>query len=546
MTDNEPVRFKGETLQPLTIGVVDGLRDKEEGVLSWLGVPYAEPPVGEARWKSPAPVKPWTGIRSARRFAMPCAQMRDGEMIGSEDCLYLNVWRPDHTRTDLPVWVYVHGGGNQNGSGEDFCGDRLAVAVDGIVVSINYRLGPFGWFSWSGLSTGDAENDSGNYGLLDIFQALRWVREHISSFGGDPDNVTLAGQSAGARNILASFISPCAEGLYHKATVFSGGLTLASKAQGEAYAEKLLSKLVMKDRYEANTIEARRYLHNLSQADKAAYARGKSAEELLLHCEPAEIRMEAFPHLFMDGSVIPREGFNRLGQGKYIKVPLMLGCTMDEFAGFIFNNDMFAEYARDPLKQADSKEAALYGKANSFGSRLYAGFNADEVAEALAGNRDQPFIYVYRFAWRPSAAFSGGVLAALGSTHGADMDFWSGHTNHWLAEIPGESYYSEADKPGRAKLTHAMSAYLKRFLREGSPNGELGLPEWEPWNSKEGGATAMILDADRNEVKLHMSREKYDSGKILDEMATVLSDEEHELIAERLFKGRFFWEGKFK
>lgn len=541
MTDKDAVRYKGEPLQQLAIGIVDGLRDREEGVLCWLGVPYAEPPVGAARWKTPAPVKPWTGIRPVRRFAMPCAQLRDGEMIGSEDCLYLNIWRPDHARTGLPVWVFVHGGGNQNGSGEDFCGDRLAVAIDGIVVSINYRLGPFGWFSWSGLSTGDAENDSGNYGLLDIFQALHWVREHISSFGGDPDNVTLAGQSAGARNILASFISPYAEGLYHKAAVFSGGMTLANKAQGEAYAEELVCKLVMKDRNEVNPTQARRYLQNLSQEDRAAYVRGKSAEELLMHGEPAELRMEAFPHLFMDGNVIPKEGFARISQGNYIKVPLMLGCTSDEFAGFIFYDDMFANYARDPLKQSASKEAELYGKANSFGSRLYAGFNADEAAKALAANQSQPSIYVYRFAWRPDEAVEGGVLAALGSTHGADMDFWSGYGKHWLAEIPGETYYSEADKPGRDQLSHAMWAYMKRFVRSGSPNGEPELPEWGAWNSGKGGAAALMLDADRNKAKLHMSREGYDADEVLDEMTASLSVEERDFIVERLFKGRFFW-----
>ena len=205
---------------------------------AWLGIPYAEPPVGELRWTSPQDLQPWDGILIADEFCSGCTQYGGyftymdpntyGELVGSEDCLCLNIWRPATEEDDLPVFFWIHGGGNSIGEAGlgVYDGANMAHNSNVIVVTVNYRLGPFGWFNHSALRTGDALDDSGNFGTLDVIKALEWVSKNISHFGGNPDNVTIAGQSAGGYNVLSLMLSPLAEGLFHRAVVQSGPLML--------------------------------------------------------------------------------------------------------------------------------------------------------------------------------------------------------------------------------------------------------------------------------------------------------------------------------
>lgn len=241
------------TLRHTTSGDYVGFRDKY-GARTWQGIPYAQPPIERNRWKSPkAPIAELkvkealglgktdlgktdlakidlakTGLgkmspgKMCPQFSSLLSGGTPGSIIGDEDCLYLSIWSPPNA-VDLPVMLWIHGGGNTIGHGGSYNGHALATKRGIVVVSINYRLGVFGWFNHPVLHTGDPLDDSGNYGTLDIIRALAWVKNNIVEFGGDPDNVTVFGESAGAFNTLAMMASPVAKGLFHKAIVQSGG-----------------------------------------------------------------------------------------------------------------------------------------------------------------------------------------------------------------------------------------------------------------------------------------------------------------------------------
>lgn len=218
------VRTDGGLISGERLGPVD----------AFLGVPYAAPPVADRRWRPPQPVSSWPGTRNATRFAPACMQ-KGVSMPGetppsiSEDCLYLNIWRPRGRRAPAPVMVWIHGGGYANGSAAMplYWGDRLA-AKGVLVVSLGYRLGPFGFLAHPELSRESGQGTSGNYGLMDQIAALRWVQRNITRLGGDSQNVTLFGQSAGAMSISILMASPEAKGLFHRAIGQSGGVSSRS------------------------------------------------------------------------------------------------------------------------------------------------------------------------------------------------------------------------------------------------------------------------------------------------------------------------------
>lgn len=197
-------------------------------VAAWRGIPYAKPPVADFRWRAPQDPDPWTGTRWAIDSGYPAVQFemdrtwhQTGRIIGSEDCLSLDIYRPDTDKTDLPVYCWIHGGSNKFGSAATYKANAMAMAEkrNVVVVLIQYRLGPMGWFRHADLRNDDVADmsNSGNFGTLDQIQALKWVKNNIAAFGGNPDNVTIAGQSAGGHNVMNLFISPIAAGLFHKA-----------------------------------------------------------------------------------------------------------------------------------------------------------------------------------------------------------------------------------------------------------------------------------------------------------------------------------------
>ena len=297
-----------------------GGRESDRAVAwEWLGIPYAEAPVGELRWKAPRAATVWPDTLTAQEFAPPCPQFDFfGAYIGKEDCLYLNIWRPRSQERELPVFLWIHGGSNNWGSANwpVYDGARLAEQANIVVVTIQYRLGPLGWLYYPPLQQGDANDNSGNFGTLDIIASLRWVQDNIAAFGGDPGNVTAAGESAGGADVLSLTLADQASGLFHKAIVQSAGGSVTDTDRGAAAAAALVEELMA---LEGASPEA------LSDAELAEYLRGKSAEEIIRN-NPGT------PAIFGDGHVLPVAGYDRFESGDFPnKVPLLIGTNRDEF-----------------------------------------------------------------------------------------------------------------------------------------------------------------------------------------------------------------------
>lgn len=226
---------------------------------------------------------------------------------------------------------------------------------------------------------------------------MAWVRENALAFGGDPQNITLGGHSAGARNVLTGLISPLAGGLFQKLLIVSGGRTLCELNTAEDFALGIVGKLLVKDRVSATEKAARRYLALTPSGQIAAYLRGKRAEDYLEFLGDVEIRMADFPHLFKDGQVIPSDGFDLLRKGEYCRVPVILGSDATEYAVYNVLDSYWGNSVLDLSIVNDAEKKKLYLKTLDYGSRLFACLNADSTAEILTADSKQPPVYVYRF-----------------------------------------------------------------------------------------------------------------------------------------------------
>ncbi|MGI9589731.1 MAG: carboxylesterase family protein, partial [Myxococcota bacterium] len=319
----------------------------EDGAHVWRGLPFAAPPVGELRWRAPLPPPAWEGTREALAFGSPCPQFagamsegdaEDGEPTGSEDCLYLNVFAPPFAPEEVPqglarrpVMLWIHGGGNTIGSAALYDASRLARERGVIVVTVNYLLGIFGWFSHPALRSGASGVDgSGNYGTLDLVQALRWVRENVAAFGGDPGRVTIFGESAGGANAYSLLLSPAARGLFHRAIAQSGSPRSVTRAQAENFSDdpepgrpfssrEVLLLLLEREGRAGSRAEAKAALAGLGDEEIATWLRSLTAEELLSVFDGSRLGgMYDCPRLVRDGRVLvdeePLLAFTRTGR----------------------------------------------------------------------------------------------------------------------------------------------------------------------------------------------------------------------------------------
>ncbi|MCR2806317.1 carboxylesterase family protein [Paenibacillus soyae] len=525
----------------LPCGQLEGLRLTEARSIAWLGVPYAMPPVGGLRWKAPREVEPWGDRLSARDFRSSSVQMSPQGPVGSEDCLYLNIWRPDHAEDGLPVLVFLHGGGNVAGSGRDFQGWQLAPETNSIVVTVNYRLGAMGFFLHPALRTGDPLDDSGNYGLLDVIQALKWVHRNITYFGGDPANVTLAGQSAGARNALAASLSPLCKGLIHKLYVMSGGLTTADSKLGESKANEILSALLLEDGLASNPIEAEEWISNQTVEEISGFLHQQNAARFAEAIGDTGLRMNAFPHLFEDGTVIPIGGFANLGLPGHPCLPIVLGSTATEFSGFALGDSYFSNHMQSGLLESQAEEKNLYEAAVQYGSELYAAFNVEEVADKWKKASPDSPIFAYRFRWGlRDGVIDPSIRFQIGANHGADIPFYTGDFSGVMQNFPA-GVVTERNEPGRKQLSDWMRCYLRGFLHMGDPNGE-GPPPWNRWTADPLSPDILALDADEEQAVVQMDKKllAHDilSGLMKDSRLTA---EQRAWLRTYLFAGRFFW-----
>jgi Carboxylesterase type B len=339
----------------LETGMLEGIHfGSMENEAAFLGVPYAAPPIGELRWKPPQPVNMWTGTRKATQFGPVCPQLPAPWLPylgGNEDCLYLNIWTTRFSlNANLPVLVFFHGGGNKAGYSQLVPLGPVLSRYDVVVVTVNYRLGPFGFFAHPALTAESEHHSSGNYGLLDQLQALKWVRENISHFGGDPGKVTVMGQSAGAVDIGLLMASPMAEGLFQRAIMESGGCqSVLNKdiraplsynsifGTGEGAGERLANDLGIVD-----------------GPDTLRKIRRVPAEKILeAWSKDRQVSFDAI----VDGWIIPGQPARIFAEGKQAHVSVLVGSNADEATVFGYDDVKTVDQYKRYLEQDTGKFA---------------------------------------------------------------------------------------------------------------------------------------------------------------------------------------------
>ena len=476
--------WSGSPLVATASGMVRGRTDSFS-TIAWKGLPYAAPPVGDLRWMAPRPIAPWQGIREAASFGSQPVQRIPalGLPTGSEDCLYLNVWRSADTRSRLPVFVWIHGGGNSTGTANSsfYQGQVLAARAGVVFVSVEYRLGPFGWFLRPGNPTGNAEDDSGNYGTLDIIAALDWVRDNIASFGGDPGNVTITGESAGAFDVLTLLIAPAARGLFHRAVVESGYRTESTPAKMAAFADRIIGKI--------------------GGSPGAA-----SAGRILSLAPSGAAGMLDFPYPNWDGKVLPAEGFAAFSNpAKVANVPIIIGTNKEETKLFQF---LGGKDSRNPEYQREAELLSARWKAQG----------ADSIADAITSGDPGRRVYVYRFDWGapdPSgkSVMGGKEGTKLGAAHAMEISFFLQNTSIY-GSIPLLNVFTRENEGGRNALQAVMGSYLASFATTGNPNAGIALaglpaptlPVWEPWASSSATPPFMIFDAGLTDASVRLEQ----------------------------------------
>lgn len=446
----------------------------QDGVVTYKAIPYAAPPVGALRWRPPAPVRPWSGVRKPAAFAAKCVQPWR-EVPGypdepkSEDCLYLNVWAPAERQGRLPVLVYLHGGGfvNASGTAPIYWGDELA--KEGlIVVNPNFRLNVFGFLAHPELSAESANHVSGNYGLLDQIAVLRWIKANIAAFGGDPSRVTIYGQSAGAQAISLLMTSPLAQGL------FAAGI-------GESNAQ--LAPTGSEDG-----------MKTLAEAEKAglAFARKVGANSLAdLRALPAETLLQAAPgrtggYPNVDGWVLPEDPALAYAHGRQMKIPLILGWNAGEgYRGVTPTTPQAFDAALDKTfgPRADrarrlypSDPAQLEASQNALARDSYYGWGVWTWARQQV--KATPKVFAYYFEHEAPKPWATDYARMFGrAAHGFELNYVTGHLDQRADLV--------AWTPADYALQRTMMGYWANFARTGDPNGP-GLPAWPRFDPKTG------------------------------------------------------------
>lgn len=538
-TKKVTVKVQSELIRTTTKGAVRGIEDANAKALVWYGVPYGASTAGKNRWKAPQPVEPWLGTFNASAAKEPAAQYSDGtSYLGTEDCLYVNIYRPNSGDKDLPVMVYLHGGGNASGT-SNVSFSSFAAETKCVVVSVEYRLGAFGFLSHPALRNGTDEENSGNFALLDIKAALGWVRDEIAAFGGNPGNVTLSGFSAGARNALLCMISPGMNGLFHKAIIFSGGCNTCSPEDGEESAEEKLAAILVKRGTYATKKSALAFLKDAEDDVIRELFQGLSTTEVANMYKSSSLRLGEFPQGFHDGTVIPKEGFSVISSGNYNRVPVILGSDATEFSSYAWNGKLDSELENLTQITTGSQMLNLVTNGVKFGSMLQSGHYIEKTANRLYQDGAHAPVYAYRFRWGTDAAVTDGFYSRyVGAFHGVSKDFLRGYYKNNYTEYAPNAI-SSANKEGRKALTELMQKYVGNFLAKGNPNGA-SLANWDTWNNAPGVQKLMSFDADATKSRSGMDSEYYDEADTFAQMRRGLTKAEYNILVKSLFKGRFF------
>jgi para-nitrobenzyl esterase len=457
-------------------GLVSGA--VKDGVASWKGIPFAAPPVGELRWRAPRPAPAWSGVKEATAYAHDCMQLpfpSDAAPLGTppdEDCLYLNVWAPEPpAASQLPVMVWIHGGGFVNGGSSPAVYDGSAFARRGVVfVSFNYRLGRFGFFAHPALSKESPGAPVGNYGYLDQIAALQWVQKNVAAFGGDPKNVTLFGESAGGGSVNTLMVSPLAKGLFHKAICESGG----GRANGPLSAPKLREPGPNGQPSAEAVGLAFAKLVGVAGDDAAALAalRRLPAADVVhgMNLMSMGQQRDSYSGPMIDGTVVPEPVEDAFRAGRQARIPYVVGANNREFGFFTpapaMVDGMLARFGADKDKVVAAYDPSGAGDRGEVGVGLSSDGAMVEPARMLArltAQAGQP-TWAYRFSYVASSLRA----TTRGALHATEIPF---------VFATARAKYGDATTAEDEALAAQANAYWAAFARSGDPNAE-GLPNW--------------------------------------------------------------------
>jgi para-nitrobenzyl esterase len=535
------------TVRNTSFGRVLGIDDSAtSGTYAWKGIPFAKPPVGALRWKAPVDPDAWTSPKSTTQFANACVQYGRiygpgahntydatiaatlNQAVGNEDCLYLNIWRPANGHANLPVILFIHGGSNVSGYTADpvYDGAALAKTANAVVVTANYRLGIFGWLNLPQLKEGtNAQDDSGNFAVLDHIKALQFINKNIAAFGGDAGNVTVMGQSAGAIDVYALLTSPVVVSanpqLMHRAMPMSGGISLATDlppgsipiltpaAVALAQGNALLNNLVIADGLAADIPSAQAYVATQSAAQIATYMRGKDPATLLttLLTKLAALGLAGSGPI-PEGVVVATDPIAAINAGNYLKVPVLASNTRDEaklfptylalapvlggISGrlvsdatlfttqFNYNPDAAPTITIDQWIPAQylpvTTPVTGFNAETDLLNAIFFGASRDNVLNALKSQ--QANVWYYRFDWDMEPAPWNDIY---GAAHAFDLPFVFGNFGPSLfANVANGT----ANKSGRLDLSDAMMRSVGAFAQGGDPNNAALGVVWPAWPSK--------------------------------------------------------------
>ena len=487
-------------------GIIEGNYDTHTGIQRYFGIPFAQPPVGELRWKAPQPLDNWSGVKETKAFGpRPMQTMVFGDMKSrsngvSEDCLYLNVWTPAGRNTkDLPVLVYFFGGGNVAGDASEPRYDGESMAKEGIVVvTTNYRLNIFGFLAHPELSAEAPYKASGNYGLLDQNAALKWVNKNITAFGGDPSKVTIAGESAGSIGASQQMASPLSKNLIAGAIGESG-----------AGINPTMAPVSLKDAENMGM----EFAKNAGYPSLAELRKLSTREVYEMYNESKRF---GFPAV-LDGYFLPKTLPEIFESKEQAMIPLLLGWNSAEIPGMAFTQGPYTEenyvtkvkeaYPKEYKKVLElyphGSEKEIELSATALASDRFISYSTWKWFDLHRKNSNQP---VYRYLYsklRPplvdntlASGLAGGTVAkgsdappgpiAVGAPHACEIEYCMGNL-HLV-----EDYAWTADD---YKVSKEMLTYFANFIKTGNPNGE-GLPKWDAAEPKDTTPPVMVLDTE--------------------------------------------------
>jgi para-nitrobenzyl esterase len=468
-----PMTEQATTIVHAPAGSIKGI--EQDGLRIFKGIPYALPPVGEHRWRPPVPMPEWTGVRDAVAFGPACVQpdYRPGSIYAtalgpmSEDCLSLNIWAPAEAR-DLPVFVWIHGGSLVRGASSEPIYDGVKLAARGlVVVSINYRLGVLGCLAHPGLSIESPDGVSGNYGLLDQIAALEWVKRNIGAFGGDPANVTIAGESAGALSVLYLMAAPAAHGLFARAIAQSAYMISTPELREQRFGEE-----------PAETIGAR--LAQTLGAGDVAVLRAMDASTLV-----AKAAATGYPpYATVDGHVLPRQLLDVFDRGEQAPVPLLTGFNSGEIRSLRFlvpdavpDSATYAAMIRNAYGDLAEDFLRLYPPAD-IGEQMLAcvrdamyGWTAEGLAIRQTALGQPAWLYLF------DHAYEAATEAGLHGFHAGEIPYVFGTLDRTPPRWPPVPATA-----GEVRLSEVMQEYWASFAASGAPQAA-GQPAWPAYGA---------------------------------------------------------------